>query len=260
MNTTLTVIPTYNEIENIEGIVDRVMTVGCSDVLIVDDASPDGTGDLADRLASASSGVHVLHRSSKDGLGRAYLDGFAWGREHGYDVLVEMDADGSHEPESLPIMLEELRTADIVLGSRWVPGGRVVNWPLHRKILSLGGNIYARIALGIDVRDATGGYRAYRVSALDAIDLGGVASQGYCFQLDMLWRGLERSLHVAEVPITFVERTHGVSKMSGDIVRESLWNVTVWGVRRRVAAFRELVLHHRRLPSVRANTRRLAPS
>jgi dolichol-phosphate mannosyltransferase len=260
MHTTLTIIPTYNEIENIEGIVDRVLAAGRSDVLIVDDSSPDGTGELADALASRHEAVHAMHRSVKDGLGPAYLAGFAWGRDRGYDVLVEMDADGSHQPEALPTMLDELANADIVLGSRWVPGGSVVNWPMHREVLSRGGNIYARIALGIDVRDATGGYRAYRTSALDTIGLEGVASQGYCFQLDMLWRGLERGLRVVEVPITFIEREHGVSKMSGNIVRESLVNVTLWGLRRRITALRELVLHHRRLPSVRANTRRLAPS
>ncbi|MEJ1154687.1 MULTISPECIES: polyprenol monophosphomannose synthase [Microbacterium] len=260
MNTTLTIIPTYNELENIEGVVGRVLAAGRSDVLVVDDSSPDGTGALADRLALTHAEVSVLHRTTKEGLGRAYLAGFAWGRDRGYKVLVEMDADGSHEPESLPAMLDALETADIVLGSRWVPGGSVVNWPLHRKILSRGGNLYARLALGIDVRDATGGYRAYRASALDAIGLDGVASQGYCFQLDLLWRGLERGLRVVELPITFIEREHGVSKMSGNIVRESLWNVTVWGVRRRATAVREMVLHHRRLPSVRATTRRLAPS
>lgn len=259
MNTALTIIPTYNELENLEWIVDRVLAVGRSDVLIVDDSSPDGTGELADRLALRHDAVHVLHRTTKDGLGRAYLAGFAWGRERGYDVLIEMDADGSHQPESLPNMLDQLGTADIVLGSRWVPGGSVVNWPLHRKILSLGGNVYARLALGIDVRDATGGYRAYRTSALEAIGLNGVASQGYCFQLDLLWRGLERGLRVIEVPITFIEREHGVSKMSGNIVRESLWMVTAWGLRRRATALRELILHHRRLPSVRANTG-IAPS
>ncbi|SDQ59910.1 dolichol-phosphate mannosyltransferase [Microbacterium sp. cf332] len=260
MNAALTIVPTYNEVENIEGIVDRVLAVGVSDVLIVDDSSPDGTGDLADRLASRHASVHVLHRTAKDGLGRAYLAGFAWGRERGYDVLVEMDADGSHQPESLPVMLSELRSADIVLGSRWLPGGSVVNWPFHRKVLSIGGNVYARLALGIDIRDATGGYRAYRTEALEAIGLDSVESHGYCFQLDLLWRGLERGLHVVEVPITFIERERGESKMSGNIVRESLWKVSVWGVRRRVSALRELVVHHRRLPSVRANTRRLAPA
>jgi len=260
MQNVLTIIPTYNEIENIEAIVGRVLETGRSDVLIVDDSSPDGTGDLADALASRSDGVHVLHRTVKDGLGRAYLAGFAWGRERSYDVLVEMDADGSHQPEALPTLLDQLTDSDIVLGSRWVPGGSVVNWPMHRRILSIGGNVFARLALGIDVRDATGGYRAYRASALDAIDLDGVESQGYCFQLDLLWRGLEQGLRVVEVPITFIERELGASKMSGGIVRESLWKVTMWGVRRRVSAVRELVIHRRRLPSVRANTRRLAPS
>lgn len=259
MSSTLTIIPTYNERENIRAIVDRVLAVGRSHVLIVDDASPDGTGAIADELAGAHDGVFVLHRTAKDGLGRAYLAGFAWGRERGYEVLVEMDADGSHPPETLPIMLDQLAEADLVMGSRWVPGGRVVNWPLHRKVLSIGGNVYARLALGIDVRDATGGFRAYRTSALEAVGLEDVDSQGYCFQLDLLWRILEKGMRVVEVPITFIEREHGDSKMSGGIVRESLWKVTMWGLRRRAAVVRELVVHHRRLPSVRANTHRLAP-
>lgn len=257
MHTALTVIPTYNEIENLESIVERVLAVGGSDILVVDDSSPDGTGVLADALAARHGRVHVLHRTAKDGLGRAYLAGFAWGRARGYDVLVEMDADGSHQPESVPALLRQIQRADIVLGSRWVPGGRVENWPLGRKLLSRGGNLYARIALGIDVRDATGGFRAYRADALETIGLDDVESQGYCFQLDVLWRGLQRGLRVTEVPITFVERQHGESKMSGAIVRESLQKVTVWGLRRRLEALRTLVVHGRRLPSVRARTRRL---
>lgn len=258
MTPVLTIIPTYNEIENLRPIVDRVLAVGGTDVLIVDDASPDGTGELADRLALRHEAVHVLHRSGKDGLGRAYLDGFAWGRAHGYAYLVEMDADGSHQPESLPALLAQTPTADLVLGSRWIPGGRVRNWPLRRKLLSRAGNLYARLALGMDVRDATGGYRVFRSDALDAIGIDDVASQGYCFQLDLLWRALQRGLRVSEVPITFVERERGVSKMSGAIVRESLRNVTCWAVRRRLTAVRTMLTTGRRLPSVRAHTRRIA--
>jgi dolichol-phosphate mannosyltransferase len=260
MNETLVIIPTFNEIENLEMIVGRVLAAADADILIVDDASPDGTGDLADRLAERHPEVHVLHRSEKNGLGGAYLAGFAWGLERDYWALVEMDADGSHQPEELPKLVDQLIDHDLVLGSRWVPGGRVRNWSRRREILSRGGNMYARLALGIDVRDSTGGYRVFSAAALRRIDLLHVASQGYCFQVDLLWRALERGLRVVEVPITFVEREHGVSKMSGGIVRESLWNVTVWGLRRRARAVREVVVHRRRLPSVRANTRRLAPA
>lgn len=255
MVTSLVVMPTYNEKDNLEPIARRVLATGAADLLVVDDSSPDGTGRIADRLAEQNAGVHVLHRAGKQGLGAAYLAGFAWARARGYDAVVEMDADGSHQPEALPALLELLEESDLVLGSRWVPGGEVVNWPKRREILSRGGNLYARLALGIGVKDATGGYRAYRASALERIGLDGVASQGYCFQLDLVWRALQAGLRVTEMPIVFVERTHGVSKMSGDIVRESLLKVTHWGVRRRVRAARELVLHGRRLPSVREGSR-----
>jgi dolichol-phosphate mannosyltransferase len=173
-------------------------------------------------------------------LGAAYLAGFAWAREQGYDVVVEMDADGSHQPEQLPRLLEALRGADVVLGSRWVPGGRVENWPAHRLLMSRGGNLYTRLALGIPLHDATGGFRAFRMTALDRLDLATVASQGYCFQVDLAWRAVQRGLRVVEVPITFVERVRGDSKMSGSIVRESLVRVTEWGARHRLEQVRGL--------------------
>ncbi|MGN6301035.1 MAG: polyprenol monophosphomannose synthase [Angustibacter sp.] len=231
----LVVIPTYNERDNLGPIVGRLRTaVPGAAVLVADDGSPDGTGDLADELAAADDHVHVLHRSGKQGLGAAYLAGFAWGLERGFDVLVEMDAAGSHQPEQLPSLLAALEHADLVLGSRWVPGGSVVNWPLHRKVISVGGTTYARLALGIPIRDVTGGYRAFRASTLRALDLHDVASQGYCFQIDLAWRAVQRGLRVVEVPITFVERERGESKMSGAIVRESLLRVSAWGAQQRL--------------------------
>ena len=226
----LVIIPTYDERENIERIVERVVTANPSaHVLVVDDASPDGTGKLADTIAEDDERVHVLHRAGKAGLGAAYIAGFDWGLGNGFDVLVEMDADGSHAPEQLPRLLAALGHADVVLGSRWIPGGAVVNWPRRRKLLSLGGNLYTRMALGIELHDATGGYRAYRRTVLEGIDYAGVASQGYCFQVDLARRALEAGYQVVEVPITFVERERGESKMSGDIVREAFWRVTKWG-------------------------------
>jgi dolichol-phosphate mannosyltransferase len=242
----LLVIPTYDERENLEAIVSRVRAAAPdADILVADDNSPDGTGDIADGLAATDPHVHVLHRAGKQGLGAAYLAGFAWGLDRGYDVLVEMDADGSHQPEQLPRLLDALDDADLVLGSRWVPGGRVVNWPLHRKLISRGGTTYTRLALGIPIRDVTGGYRAFRAGALRQIDLHDVASQGYCFQIDLAWRAVRRGLRVVEVPITFVERERGQSKMSGGIVRESLLRVTHWGVEYRAQQVRRWLGHRR---------------
>lgn len=230
----LVIIPTYNEALNLPVIVRRVReAVPSAEILVADDNSPDGTGDIADALAASDSHVHVLHRIGKEGLGKAYLAGFAWGLERDYDVLVEMDADGSHRPEELPRLLEALRSADLVLGSRWVPGGAVVNWPTSRKVLSRGGSLYTRLALGISTRDATGGYRAFRADALRDLDLGTVESNGYCFQVDLLWRALQRGKVVREVPITFVEREVGDSKMSQRIVVEALSKVGSWGARER---------------------------
>ncbi|MDQ1483684.1 MAG: dolichol-phosphate mannosyltransferase [Actinomycetota bacterium] len=234
-------IPTYNERENLAQIVSRLRAaVPEADVLVLDDSSPDGTGLIADRLAADDSQVRVLHRKGKQGLGTAYLAGFAWGLERGYDVMVEMDADGSHQPEQLPTLLAALSNADLALGSRWVPGGSVVNWPLSRKALSLGGNLYVRVLLGMPIGDATGGFRAFRASTLRTLDLHDVSSQGYCFQVDLAWRAIRAGLRVVEVPITFVERTAGDSKMSQDIVNESLRNITKWGVRYRLGQVRSL--------------------
>ena len=228
------IIPTFNEAENVDEIVGRVRAAApAADVLVVDDNSPDGTGKLADAIAAADPAVHVLHRPGKDGLGAAYLAGFAWALARDYGVLVEMDADGSHQPEDLPRMLTALADADLVLGSRWVPGGAVVNWPRQRLLLSRGGNTYARVALGVPIRDITGGYRAFRRGTLLGLDLGDVASQGYCFQVDLAWQAVRHGFRVVEVPITFVERVNGTSKMNRSIVGEALWRVTGWGIARR---------------------------
>ncbi|MET8130008.1 polyprenol monophosphomannose synthase [Streptomyces sp. NPDC005065] len=228
---TLVIIPTYNEAENIKPIVTRVRAaVPDADILVADDNSPDGTGKIADELAAADSQVRVLHRQAKEGLGAAYLAGFRWGIEHGYGVLVEMDADGSHQPEELPRLLTALKGADLVLGSRWVPGGRVVNWPKSREMISRGGSTYSRLLLGLRTRDVTGGYRAFRAETLQGIGLDEVASQGYCFQVDLARRAVDAGYHVVEVPITFVDRETGDSKMSRDILVEALWRVTAWGV------------------------------
>ncbi|RJL35372.1 polyprenol monophosphomannose synthase [Bailinhaonella thermotolerans] len=228
----LVIVPTYNERENLEPIVGRVRAaVPEAHVLVADDNSPDGTGELADAMAEADDHVHVLHRPGKQGLGAAYIAGFRWGLAEGYDVLVEMDADGSHPPERLPAMLERLAAgADLVIGSRWVRGGRVANWPLRREILSRGANTYVKLMLGLPVHDATAGFRAYRAATLEKIGLDDVESQGYCFQVDLTLRTVRNGLRVAEVPITFVDRVRGASKMSGNVVKEALVRVTVWGV------------------------------
>jgi dolichol-phosphate mannosyltransferase len=236
----LVVIPTYNEADNLKVIVDRVRTATPQvDILVADDNSPDGTGRVADRMAAADERVHVLHRPGKQGLGAAYIAGFGFAREHGYDAVVEMDADGSHAPEELPRLLDALRDADAVLGSRYVPGGTVVNWPKGRWVISRSGNLYVRLALGMPFQDATGGYRAYRVPILDKIDIASVASQGYCFQVDLAWRAYRQGFRVVEVPITFADRERGASKMGQAIVAEALWRVTVWGTQARVAALKK---------------------
>jgi dolichol-phosphate mannosyltransferase len=225
------IIPTYNEAQNVAWIVGRVRSaVPEATVLIVDDSSPDGTGEIADRLAADDAAVHVLHRAGKEGLGAAYRDGMRWALGRGHDVVVEMDADGSHRPEELPRLLEGLSHADVVVGSRWVPGGGVVGWPLYRKLLSRGGSAYARFALGVPVRDMTGGYRAFTAEAVDRIDLDAVLSQGYCFQIDMLWHAQAAGLRIREVPITFPERERGSSKMSSGIVVEAMLRVTGWAI------------------------------
>ncbi|MEQ4303461.1 polyprenol monophosphomannose synthase [Plantactinospora sp. B6F1] len=233
----LVVVPTYNEADNIGLIVDRVHRAAPSvEVLVVDDNSPDGTGAIADRMAEADGRVHVLHRPGKQGLGAAYVAGFAFAAGRGYDAVVEMDADGSHAPEELPRLLDAARDADVVIGSRWMPGGQVVNWPWRRRLLSRGGNLYTRVALGMPLSDATGGFRVYRVPALARLDLDSVASQGYSFQVELSWRAHRAGLRTVEVPITFAERQRGASKMSPVIVGEALWRVTLWSVAdRRVA-------------------------
>ena len=236
----LVIIPTYNEAENIRLITDRVRrAVPSVDILVADDNSPDGTGGIADELASADNHIFVLHRPGKAGLGEAYKAGFAWAKDKGYDVVVEMDADGSHAPEELTKLLDALHDHDVVLGTRYVPGGSVHNWPLHRLLLSRGGNIYIRMALGMPFKDATGGYRAYRMAVLDTIDVATVASQGYSFQVELAWRAYKHGMRVAEVPITFTERELGASKMSGNIFKEQLLRVTVWGVQSRRAGLLE---------------------
>jgi dolichol-phosphate mannosyltransferase len=235
------IIPTYNERENLPIILDRLFAaVPAAHSLVVDDGSPDGTGDVADKIAAEDGRVKVLHRTEKAGLGAAYVAGFRWALDAGYDLIVEMDADGSHAPEQLPRLLAATRHADLVLGSRWVPGGQVVNWPKSREMLSRGGNLYTRLALGIELHDATGGYRVYRRTVLQTIELSGISSQGYCFQVDLAWRTVQAGFRVVEVPITFAEREIGESKMSGSIVREALLRVTEWGAAHRAAQLRGL--------------------
>jgi dolichol-phosphate mannosyltransferase len=235
----LVIIPTYNERDNIERVAGRVReAVPSADVLVVDDASPDGTGDLADAMAEKDEQLKVLHRGGKDGLGPAYIAGFRWAAEHGYDVMVEMDADGSHQPEELPRLLAALADADLVIGARWVPGGRVRNWPKRREALSRGANTYARLMLGIPLHDATAGYRAFRAATLAKIGLEEVDSRGYCFQIDLALRALRQGLRVVEVPITFVEREHGTSKMSRDVMAEAALRITQWGMSDRVGRLR----------------------
>lgn len=239
----LVLLPTYNEIDNLRRVMTRIRTsVPDADVLVLDDDSPDGTGKLADELAAQDSAIHVLHRTSKEGLGAAYLAGFGWGLERGYDLLIEIDADGSHPAELLPAMLAQAADgADLVIGSRYVPGGAVVNWPLHRQLLSRVGNQYVRVLLGMPVRDATAGFRVYRADALQQLALDTVQSHGYCFQTDLTWRAARAGMDIREVPITFTEREFGDSKMSGDVVRESMRSITGWGLRHRAAQVRRLV-------------------
>jgi dolichol-phosphate mannosyltransferase len=236
------VVPTYNEALNLEWIVGRLRAAEPAvDVLIVDDGSPDGTGEIADRLAGADPQVFVVHRSGKAGLGAAYVHGFRVALERGYDVIGEMDADGSHQPEQLHRLLTGLEQADLVIGSRWVPGGAVVNWPWTRELLSRGGNLYVRLLLGVQVRDATAGFRVFRRSALEKIDVTSVRSTGYVFQTDLAWRALQAGLRVTEVPIEFVERERGDSKMSRAVATESLKRITQWGLRERWKQLRRLV-------------------
>ena len=240
----LVIIPTFNERESLPVTARRLRTaVPQAHILVVDDGSPDGTGEVAEELARELGHLDVMHRSGKSGLGSAYVAGFGWALERDFDVVVEMDADGSHRPEELPRVLEalELRGADLAIGSRWVPGGSVENWPRHRELLSRGANTYTRLAMGMGVRDATAGFRAYRADMLGKLDLETVASQGYCFQVDLTWRTVQAGGVVVEAPITFVERAQGQSKMSRAIIAEALWRVTAWGAAHRARQLRGLI-------------------
>jgi dolichol-phosphate mannosyltransferase len=229
---TRVLVPTYQELHTLASIVHRIFEHNPDvHVLVIDDNSPDGTGKLADQLKAKYANLEVLHRQSRKGLGAAYIDGFN-NSINDFDVLVEMDADGSHDPQDLVTILKEIPNYDCVLGSRWVPAGKVVNWPKSREILSRGGNSYARLMLGIDIGDATGGFRAYKTSALKELDLSDIDSQGYCFQVDMVRRLLKKSFKIKEVPITFTERTIGTSKMSRNIVLEASLKIGIWGLQR----------------------------
>ena len=250
MSRVVMVVPTYNEATNLSPVLERLRAAQPEvEVLVVDDSSPDGTGDLADEIAASDPLVHVLHRAGKEGLGKAYLAGFAWALQRDYDVIGEMDADSSHQPEQLGRLLSALSGADLVIGSRWVRGGSIVNWPLRRELLSRGGNLYTRMLLGIDVRDATAGFRLFRRTTLERLDLSTIASYGYVFQVDLAFRTLQAGMRVVEVPIEFVERVRGESKMNTEVAGESLRRITRWG------------LTHRREQAVRAvRGRRAEPS
>jgi dolichol-phosphate mannosyltransferase len=229
---TRVLVPTYQELHTLPSMIHRIFEHNPEvHVLVIDDNSPDGTGQLADQLKNKYANLDVLHRKNKNGLGAAYIDGFN-NSINDFDVLVEMDADGSHDPKDLVTILKEIAKYDCVLGSRWVPGGKVINWPKSREILSRGGNSYARLMLGIDIGDATGGFRAYKTSALKHLDLTDIDSQGYCFQVDMVRRLLKKGFKIKEVPITFTERTIGTSKMSRNIVLEAFLKIGIWGLQR----------------------------
>jgi dolichol-phosphate mannosyltransferase len=234
VDNTLIIVPTYNEIESLDSMVGRIrQSVPLADVLIVDDLSPDGTGERADALAAADPAIHVLHHGAKDGLGRAYLAGFAYAVEHDYELVCQIDADGSHDPASLPAMIT-LATdgAALVIGSRWVPGGSVKNWPWIRRAISRSGNSFARASLQSHIRDITAGFRVFRTETLRGIDLASITSQGYCFQIETAWRTERSGLLVVEYPIIFIERATGRSKMHLGIVLEAFWRVTYWGLTR----------------------------
>jgi len=227
---TLIIVPTYNEKENLPLLVSRVFEVVPQvELLVVDDNSPDGTGALADELAEKDGRIHVLHRERKQGLGRAYAAGFKWAIERRYDLVFEMDCDFSHRPEHLPEFLEAIKDADLVLGSRYVKGGGTRDWGLSRKLISGGGNLYARTVLGLPYKDLTGGFKCFRRHVLEALDLENLLSFGYCFQIELTFRTHRKGFRIQEIPIVFPDRTRGQSKMSGKIFKEAF--VTVWKLR-----------------------------
>ncbi len=226
----LVIVPTYNEATNLPLIVPEILKQDPRlEVLVVDDNSPDGTGDIADRMVATRSRVHVLHRPAKEGLGRAYLAGFRWGLDQGYEAMCEMDADFSHDPAFLPRFLAAIEEADLVLGSRYATGVNVINWPISRLLLSLGANLYARWITGLPLSDSTGGFKCFRREVLEAIDFSKVRSNGYAFQIEMSFRAWKRGFRLKEIPIIFHDRVEGQSKMSKRIVREAIW--MVWWLR-----------------------------
>ncbi|MBK6421817.1 MAG: polyprenol monophosphomannose synthase [Gemmatimonadetes bacterium] len=226
----LVIVPTYNEASNLPQIVPAILKQDPRlEVLVVDDNSPDGTGDIADRMAQTKTRVHVLHRQAKEGLGRAYLAGFRWGLDQGYQAMFEMDADFSHDPAFLPRFLEAIEHADVVLGSRYATGVNVINWPISRLLLSLGANLYARGITGLPLSDSTGGFKCFRREVLEAIDFSKVKSNGYAFQIEMSFRAWKKGFRLKEIPIIFHDRVEGQSKMSKRIVREAIW--MVWWLR-----------------------------
>lgn len=230
---TLVILPTYNEKDSLKETVSHLLEAQPNvSVLIVDDASPDGTGNIANRLSEGDSRISVLHRTHKEGLGPAYLAGFEFGLGEGYELLVEMDADGSHRAEDLGALLSAASRADLVIGSRWVEGGSVQNWPRHRQLISRVGNTYARVLLGSKIKDMTAGFRVYKAELLQKLIHHDLAAHGYAFQVELAWRSERGGAFVVEVPITFIERELGTSKMSSAIVREALWLITTWGFRR----------------------------
>ncbi|WP_040160699.1 polyprenol monophosphomannose synthase [Nigerium massiliense] len=247
----LVIIPTYNEVDNVDMITGRLRaSVPEADILIADDNSPDGTGERADELAAEDDHIKVLHRKGKEGLSAAYLASFRWGLERGYDVLVEFDADGSHQPEQLPQILAALRNADMVKGSRWVKGGSVVNWPKSRELLSRGGGVWTWLMLGIPVKDVTGGLNAFRADTLRAIidDVEAGGSGGYGIQRDLTWNAYRKGFRIVEVPIEFRERERGDSKMGSDVVLEALKKTTQMGAKYRAGQARDLARRFRRGP------------
>ncbi len=239
---TLVVLPTFNEGESIQEVLRRTRTaVPDASILVVDDGSPDGTADLADKLGAELGQIEVMRRSAPRGLGDAYRAGFAKGLADGFEVLVEMDSDLSHDPATLPLLLDAVEDHDLVIGSRYVPGGSIPQWAAHRRLLSKAGNVYSAKMLGVHVRDMTSGFRAYRAALLRAMDLDTVRADGYGFQIEMTYRAAQRGARIAEVPIRFVDREAGESKMSSGIILEALALVTWWGIHRFVRRVRSLI-------------------